>query len=213
MSNPLAPTPAAARTGYHHGDLRRALIEQGLSLLEQEGQTDFSLRSLARAVGVSANAAYRHFADKDDLLQALAAEGFRLFTQALQSAIDAQTEPLSRLRASGKAYVAFAIARPELFRLMFSKPPGAGSAELQAASLQSLQVLMAASAAVESPDEGHAAAVQVRAAGSWALVHGLAHLALSGQLDVFGSDLSALVDGVVDQPWPVAPPSSTAAAG
>ncbi len=76
---------------YHHGDLRRALVEEALLLLAESGDGGFSLRELARRVGVTANASYRHFANKDALLQALASEGFRRL-RAAQREAEAQVD-------------------------------------------------------------------------------------------------------------------------
>lgn len=106
---------------YHHGDLRRGLIAEGLRLLETNGADGFSLREAARGLGVTANAAYRHFADKSDLLTAIAAHGFGVLSDRLQTALGAATDTRAavRLRSLAGAYVAFAVERPELFRLMF----------------------------------------------------------------------------------------------
>lgn len=106
---------------YHHGDLRNGLIAEGLRLVETAGADGFSLREAARGLGVTANAAYRHFADKSDLLTAIAAHGFGILSDRLQASIDAAGEEQApaRLQILGRAYVAFAVERPELFRLMF----------------------------------------------------------------------------------------------
>lgn len=106
---------------YHHGDLRRGLIAEGLRLVETTGADGFSLREAARGLGVTANAAYRHFADKSDLLTAIAAHGFGILSDQLQASLEAAKEDQAptRMRVVGGAYVAFAVARPELFRLMF----------------------------------------------------------------------------------------------
>lgn len=106
---------------YHHGDLRNGLIAEGLRLVETTGADGFSLREAARGLGVTANAAYRHFADKSDLLTAIAAHGFGILSDRLQASIDAsgEVQAPARLRVLGEAYVAFAVERPELFRLMF----------------------------------------------------------------------------------------------
>lgn len=101
----------ASREPYHHGDLRSTLISEGLKQLEQAG-LDFSLRALAKAAGVSPNAPYRHFADKNALMGALAAEGFRAFADVIVAAPD--------LRAQGRAYLTFGLEHPALYRLMFS---------------------------------------------------------------------------------------------
>lgn len=104
---------------YHHGDLRNGLIAEGLRLVETAGADGFSLREAARGLGVTANAAYRHFADKSDLLTAIAVNGFAILSDHLQASLGATKENQARLRVLGGAYVAFAVARPELFRLMF----------------------------------------------------------------------------------------------
>lgn len=106
---------------YHHGDLRRGLIAEGLRLVETTGADGFSLREAARGLGVTANAAYRHFADKSDLLTAIAAHGFGILSDQLQASLEAAMEDQAptRMRVVGGAYVAFAVARPVLFRLMF----------------------------------------------------------------------------------------------
>src|SRR5919106_3067320 len=95
---------------YHHGDLRTALLQTAAKILEKQGLVALSLRELARLAGVSHNAPYRHFPDRDSLLAALAAEGFELLGDALQS---------RPRREMGEAYVEFALAHPERFRLMF----------------------------------------------------------------------------------------------
>lgn len=111
---------------YHHGDLRNALIKQAVKLVEEGGADSFSLREAARLVGVSANAAYRHFADKSDLLAAVAEEGFARLARSAQKAVSAVPDrppaadaAMERLKAAGRAYVEFAVEHPELLRVMF----------------------------------------------------------------------------------------------
>src|SRR5690349_3579164 len=95
---------------YHHGDLRPALLKAAGRVLEKEGPAALSLRELARRAGVSHNAPYRHFADREALLAALAADGFRMLGEVLGVASS---------RHRGEAYVRFALEHPQLFRLMF----------------------------------------------------------------------------------------------
>lgn len=190
---------------YHHGNLRAALIEAGLAALEKGDEAGFSLRAVAREVGVSANAAYRHFASKDDLLGALAAEGFRRF--AAQQAAAAQTAPNIRemQSATAKAYVAFAQAHPALFRLMFSRFLYASSSEdLKAAAASAFQLLLQASAqqAGVAPDSEEA---MMTAVANWSMVHGLSHLLLDGQLNVFNFGLDKMIDGIVNLQGAVRP--------
>jgi AcrR family transcriptional regulator len=124
------------RAAYHHGNLRNALIASAVRLIEQGGEATFSLREAARDVGVSANAAYRHFDDKSALLTAAAAGGLEQLASRMLKAMDRAAESggnerpaIARFKAVGRAYVEFALAHPELFRLMFS---GSGVACLAA---------------------------------------------------------------------------------
>jgi len=111
---------------YHHGALRQALISEALKALESGGLEGISLRGLAEAAGVSKTAPYRHFADKNDLLITLAAEGFRRFADLLEGAVAGlppvvPADPLAGIRALSRAYVDFAQSQPALYRLMFSR--------------------------------------------------------------------------------------------
>ncbi|HEX5354662.1 MAG TPA: TetR/AcrR family transcriptional regulator [Aquabacterium sp.] len=184
---------------YHHGNLRAALIDAGLAALEKSDQAAFSLRAIAREVGVSANAAYRHFASKDDLLSALAAEGFRRFAAQQAAAAQQGAGNIGELRtATAKAYVSFAQAHPALFRLMFSRFLYASSSEdLKVAAATAFQLLLQASAqqAGVAPDSEQA---MMTAVANWSMVHGLSHLLLDGQLSVFGFGLDQMIDGIVN---------------
>jgi len=106
---------------YHHGELRSALIEAALKILETEGMETLSLRTLARATGVTQAAPYSHFRDKDDLLAAVAETGFQRL--ALQMAEDATGQPSvqARIEKLMSSYVRFALANKSLFQLMFSR--------------------------------------------------------------------------------------------
>ena len=112
--------------GYHHGDLRSALIETGLVWLATRQGDDISLRELARLVGVSATAVYRHFPDKQALIAALCERGEAKLATAQRAAADAAGGGGSGFGASGEAYVRFALANPGLFRLMMSTRPATG---------------------------------------------------------------------------------------
>ena len=115
------------KASYHHGDLRNALISEAVTLVEAGGAERFSLREAARLVGVSAKAAYRHFADKSDLIAAIADYGYGLLEQSVLEAVVCAPEhriipeaAIARLRAAGRAYIAFAVEHPELLRIMFA---------------------------------------------------------------------------------------------
>lgn len=109
------PKPAGA---YHHGDLRQALLQVALVQVEREGVEAISLAALARKVGVSQAAPYRHFPDRDALLAAVAEEAFKMFHASLTDAVTAAKRGDSRRRMC-RAYVDFGLARPGLYRLMF----------------------------------------------------------------------------------------------
>lgn len=106
---------------YHHGDLRQALLQAAFVKVEQEGFETVSLAALARALGVSQAAPYRHFPDRDALLAAIAEEAFKTFYASLTDAIDASKHDDSRGRMC-RAYVDFGLSRPGLYRLMFGSP-------------------------------------------------------------------------------------------
>jgi AcrR family transcriptional regulator len=177
------------RLGYHHGDLQNALVASAVRLIEASGTSSFSLREAARDVGVSANAAYRHFDDKSALMTAVAAFGFRqLATQMVDAmanaASDSSEEPASvaRFKAVGRAYVEFAIAHPELFRVMFGAcgaecrkaEPGADAMEDPWSLLgRSLDALVADGLLASALRPG----AELKA---WSVVHGFASLALDG---------------------------------
>src|SRR5690349_16153559 len=107
-----------ATMAYHHGNLRRALIDAALQLFAQRGAFDFTVRELARQAGVTHNAPYRHFAGKTELIAAIAEEGFAMLAEAGQQALETASDPRARVRALGDAYVRFAIDHPHQFRVM-----------------------------------------------------------------------------------------------
>jgi AcrR family transcriptional regulator len=109
----------AAKRTYHHGDLRAAVLKAASSEIERGGFETLSLRELAASIGVAHSAPYRHFADRDALLAALATEGFRELLKRYQEGTH-ETTPDARLRACGRAYLELAADRPQLFRLMFA---------------------------------------------------------------------------------------------
>ncbi|AGC45338.1 TetR family transcriptional regulator [Myxococcus stipitatus DSM 14675] len=164
----------SSKGGYHHGDLRAALLEAAMQMLE-EGEP-FSLRAVARRAGVSPTAPYRHFADREALESALATEGFRELKARLTEgrALPASASELAEL---GVAYVHFALERPALFRLMFGQPCSDTHDErVQAASeLRDLLALLLAHIFPEADAPSLATA-------AWGLVHGLAFLHLDGKL-------------------------------
>jgi AcrR family transcriptional regulator len=173
-----------AKHSYHHGDLRAALITAAETTLAESGVEDFSLRQVAKRVGVSHSAPAHHFGDAQGLLCALAAEGFRRFRATmLARQAAAPADPMAQLVASGLGYLDFAETSPALFTLMFaserSKP---GTAELADAGQAAFQVLTEAIAGLRgvSPFEDESAMADVIAC--WSMAHGFAQLLLAGRM-------------------------------
>jgi AcrR family transcriptional regulator len=174
------------KSEYHHGDLRQALIDAALRALETDSVDAVTMRRLAREAGVSHAAPYHHFPDLDALLAAVAARGFGMLQGeiAAQAAATAPDDPFQRLQNAGTAYVAFALSKPELFRLMFSgrwKDVGQYS-ELERAeglAFESLQGMMAG--ATGEPAGREKTLIAARTA--WALVHGIAVLLVDGRIE------------------------------
>lgn len=171
-------------TTYHHGDLRAALLERARTVLEHDGPGALSLRALAKRAGVSHNAPYRHFADREALLAALAAEGFRLLAEALSAATG---------RAMGEAYVRFALEHPQLFRLMFGGhlrfSRHRSLADAAAKPYHALRAAFHDASQVADPEKAAAAA--------WSLVHGLAHLLLDGHFARQAGEREAFMRDVI----------------
>ncbi|HEV7277839.1 MAG TPA: TetR/AcrR family transcriptional regulator [Devosiaceae bacterium] len=162
--------------GYHHGDLKRALVEEALALLGEEGADGIGLRQLARRVGVSPAAPYRHFAGRQALLEAVAAEGFRRFAVLMDTARTGLPED-GQLVAMAQAYVQFALEQPSLFRLMFSRQVDKqGNVDLQAAAREAYASLATAAAREDEAAPAETAVI------TWSFVHGLAMLLLDDQI-------------------------------
>lgn len=172
----------ADRQKYHHGDLRAALVQAGLKLLEERHGDDIGLREVARAVGVSATAVYRHFPDKAALLRALSAEGLARLAEAQRSAADAAGGGKAGFAATGRAYVRFALDNPALFRLVFSHPPEQDPMTAARDQLPEAFRMLLANAELVAPPGASAEAVTLVALDAWAHVHGLAMLMLDGQI-------------------------------
>lgn len=104
---------------YHHGDLRRALMDSADAILERDGPNALSLRAVAREAGVSPAAPYHHFKDKDELLSAIAREGFARLSAALVEAAGCERDAETKMSDLGVAYVKFAQSHPALYRVMY----------------------------------------------------------------------------------------------
>ena len=183
----MAATRAAKRkpaAAYHHGDLRRALLAETARTIRKEGVDGVTLRAVGKRLGVSRTALYRHFADKPALLAAVAREGFQAFTRELSEAWAAAGGGRNGFRAMGTAYIRFAMANPSHYRVMFGafKDLCERDAELSADAQASFQVLLDAVVMLQKDGLLRADPPQTLAQYIWAAVHGVAMLAIDGQL-------------------------------
>lgn len=171
---------------YHHGDLRRALIDVALKLVEEKGTAGLTMREAGRLAGVSQAAPYRHFTDKNALLLAVAEEGFRaMHLEILASLRKAGPDAESRLSAIGVGYVGFAVAHPAHFRIMFSREltraPASPSAEETAMGAfheLATEIFQGQAAGALRQEEPLGLAL-----ACWSIAHGLAGILIERLLD------------------------------
>ncbi len=181
------------RGRYHHGDLRRALLDAALELVRTRGVDSLSLRAVAREAGVSHAAPYHHFADRRDLIAAVAEEGFHSLREAMVARAQAIPHPAGQLQESGIGYVLFAMRHPAHFRVMFS-PELADRADqpaLQQAALASYEVLLVAIERCQAAGLARDGDPEVLSRAAWSQVHGLATLLLDGH---FGAEARGEVE-------------------
>jgi AcrR family transcriptional regulator len=175
--------PAQPARAYHHGDLRTALIDAALDRLDQHGAAELSLRAVAKAVGVSEAAPYHHFADKEALERALAAEGFGRLTDRLTGALMASA-PGEDLHRLAEAYIGFALDQRGLFRLMVRLPIDRTKHQDLAALVDGALAPLAASVARRMlPLGADADMVGFAALTLWTQLHGLAEILLTRSTD------------------------------
>lgn len=176
---------------YHHGDLKNALIAAGLQLLIEKGVNGLNLREVARRAGVTHAAPYRHFADKEALIAAIAEDGFQRLGVQIRTAHAAATgDAASKLTTLGHAYITFALEQPGSFRLMFSHTIAHREQypELYTAAKAGFLLLQSII------EEGKAARRFIDAdsiamtKSVWSMVHGLATLLVEGQFPLDHTD-------------------------
>lgn len=172
------------KESYHHGDLRAALIVAGEAVLGETGVEGFSLRGVAKRVGVSHSAPAHHFGDAQGLLSALAAEGFRRFLASMQARQSgAADDALEQILASGLGYVDFAQSAPALFRLMFGSDRLKNETpELAAAGEAAFGHLASDVARLRGVSPFDDAAGMTDVMATWSMVHGFAELFISGRM-------------------------------
>jgi AcrR family transcriptional regulator len=180
---------------YHHGNLREALLKAALRLISEVGPNAFTLREVARRAGVSHNAPYRHFRDRDELMAAVSTEGYGELTRTMKEAAESGSSALARLKQAGLAYVKFALRRPEHFTVMFDAPASKPSEkvcfnpakmkikypEAAEAAEESFRTLMALVEACQRERVMPAGDTKALALLAWSMVHGIAKLAITGR--------------------------------
>ena len=185
---------------YHHGNLKEALLQAAVELVGEAGPSGFTLRELARRAGVSHNAPYRHYKDREALLAEVACQGFEELVGAIYAAVSKESEPLGQFRAAGRAYVKFALRRPEHYAVMFDRmpeepdpyPQRTQAAERAFDSLVQLVVLSQAAGAIVEDDS------EMLARQAWALCHGIAKLGIGGFLKTSkASEILAFTDATI----------------
>ena len=162
---------------YHHGDLRRDLLRIAREEIARSGASTVTLSSLARLAGVSQPAPYRHFADRDALLESVAEEGFKEFDEVLAKAM-AERTPQEALQTMALAYLKYGEANIELYRLMFASrlvPEARPDSPLARAADKAFDTLRRAMAEISAPETVERDAVLV-----WAQLHGLVMLRADG---------------------------------
>lgn len=174
---------------YHHGNLRRALLDHALVMISRGGVDALTLREIGARVGVSRSALYRHFADKRALLAAVATEGFRTLREQLVAAWEDGGRGRAAFEAMGDAYVRFAIANPAHYRVMFggALDPKAGERELAIEASGAFQALVDALTSLQRARIVRNDDTLQMARFVWAVVHGVAMLGIDGQLPERGA--------------------------
>jgi AcrR family transcriptional regulator len=199
MAKTAASPARKPRSRYHHGDLRHALLVEAVRTIGEEGVAGLTLREVGKRLGVSRTALYRHFSDKSSLLAAVARDGFQRFAADLRQGWIEGGQTRRGLDLMGVAYVRFAVANPSHYRVMFGdyRRLCAKDPDLEADAAAAFDVLLQALIALQTagdirPDEPLRQAHFV-----WAIVHGIASLAIDGQL---GPETSAPqgLTGLVD---------------
>lgn len=193
----MTPTRKAAKPAraYHHGDLKRALIDAAVGILRSDGVEALTLRAVARSAGVSANAPYRHFPDRRSLVAAVAQEGFaRLHAQMLAGIRSA--EGRLGFKQVAVSYVRFALENPAEYRVMFG-PEVAATGDLPELRHQARGVLEFVAFGIDALQKAGAVGPgdpSIMAAALWASLHGLVMLSLDGQTQGVAPSLDALVE-------------------
>jgi AcrR family transcriptional regulator len=198
MSAPAARPRRKPRDRYHHGNLRRALLDEALRTIRREGVEALTLRTIGVRLGVSRTALYRHFTDKRALLSAVATEGFRLLTERLLEAWSAGG--VRGFNAMGAAYIRFAMANPSHYRVMFggAVDDGPRDEDLMRESTAAFQALVDAIVELQKEGEVRQEDSLILARFIWAAVHGVSMLVIDGQLPHQQAQIDGLIQFAVE---------------
>ncbi|MBF0877192.1 TetR/AcrR family transcriptional regulator [Gluconobacter cerevisiae] len=176
MKHSAGAKSSGSRKTYHHGALRKVLLDAARAEIAAHGARGLSMASLARRAGVAQSAPYRHFSDREDLLFSVATDGFERFTEALLEAAS-DGDDMSALSRMAAAYLVFGERNVELYRLMFASglvPGAASDSPLKRAASASFQPLLDRVTALDSPTSHLSAHVR------WGQLHGLVMLKADG---------------------------------
>lgn len=166
---------------YHHGNLRRAIIDATLDLIAEKGVKALTVREVARRAGVSHAAPYRHFSDKEDLLCAVAIEGFNMVIDDTHRRFEAcGGDVLKRFRESGLAYIDFAASSPSHYRVMFSSGEHRLRVDLEQRAAQAFAILQDCICDCQKKKLVRSSDPLEQAMAAWAIVHGYAMLIIDG---------------------------------
>jgi AcrR family transcriptional regulator len=199
------PAKTAEPPAYHHGDLRRALIESALALVTEEQDWTFSLREVARRAGVSHNAPYHHFADKRELLAAVAVVGFAALGERIHTATLGMANARTALIKSAVVYVTFGVENPAHYRLMFGsalvttqegRPKAVADAGARSRAIMAEIIRRGAATGVFDAALRRDEDLSVAVLSAWSTVHGLTMLTIDGVADVSRSGIEPLAKRV-----------------
>jgi len=181
------------------------LLRTAIQLIGEVGPVGFTLREVARRAGVSHNAPYRHFSDREELLAAVAAQGFRELTHAMLDAAKPQPNPLDQLKRAGLAYVEFALRRPEHFTVMFEAPISKRKTPASAeAAEQAFGTLVHLVKSCQEEGRLPSGDLHQFALLAWSMVHGIAKLAIAKRLPYESrADILRFAKFVIDSSLPV----------
>jgi AcrR family transcriptional regulator len=180
---------SAVSRPYHHGDLRRALVDAARRLLEAEGPSALSLRAVAREAGVSPAAPYHHFKDKAELLDAVAQEGWEILGQQMSEA-KGSTTGMQQLTALGVSYVCFARENPALYRVMYDAARDKESLPSEVQDNKDSAYCMVRDTMIEhGADPSNEIELELASAAAWCGGHGLAEMAGFKQFDHLKEEL------------------------